>query len=140
MDDNIKRKAFSSIIWKLLERIIAQAISLIVSIIIARIISPDDYSVVSIVTIFFTFANVIISGGFNTALIQKKQSDSLDYSTILIFSFLISILVYFALFFSAPLIASLYNKDLLIPVIRIMGLVLPIMAIKAILREPIDVD
>ena len=70
--NSIKGKAFSSVIWKFLERILAQGISLVVSVLIARILNPDDYSVVSVVTIFFAFANIIISGGLNTALVQKK--------------------------------------------------------------------
>ena len=70
MDEkDIKKNAVTSVIWKFLERIGAQLVSLVVSIILARILDPTDYSVVSVVTIFFTFANVLISGGLNTALI-----------------------------------------------------------------------
>lgn len=72
-EQNIKKKVVSGAVWKFAERIIAQAISLIVSIIIARLLDPSEYGVVSIVTVFFSFANVIISGGLNTALIQKKR-------------------------------------------------------------------
>lgn len=132
MEENIKKTALSNTIWKFLERIIAQGISLIVSIVIARILSPDDYSVVALVTIFFTFANVIISGGLNTSLIQKKDSDRLDYSSVLFVSLIISIVLYFLLFFLAPAISSLYNNPLITPVLRIMGLSLPISAIKSI--------
>ena len=130
--NTIKAKAFSSAIWKFMERILAQGISLIVSIIIARILDPDDYSVVSVVTIFFAFANIIISGGLNSALIQKRNSDSDDYSSVLIFSVAVSVILYIVLFISAPYIAFIYKKPLLIPVIRVMCLILPIMAIKSI--------
>ena len=130
--NSVKDKAFSSAIWKFMERILAQGISLIVSIIIARILNPEDYSVVSVVTIFFAFANIIISGGLNSALIQKRNSDADDYSSVLIFSVLTSVVLYTILFFSAPFISSIYNKPLLIPVIRVMCLVLPIMAVKSI--------
>lgn len=128
----VKKKAFSGVIWKFMERIIAQAVSLVVSIIIARILSPDDYSVVSIVTIFFTFSNVLISGGLNTALIQKKDADGIDYSTVFFTSLIISIAIYILLFISAPYIAKIYNKPILIPVIRVMSLTLPINAVKSI--------
>lgn len=128
----VKKKAFSGVIWKFMERIIAQAVSLVVSIIIARILSPDDYSVVSIVTIFFTFSNVLISGGLNTALIQKKDADEIDYSTVFFTSLIISIAIYILLFISAPYIAKIYNKPILIPVIRVMSLTLPINAVKSI--------
>ena len=68
---NLKKKTFSGMIWKFMERICAQLVSLIVSIVLARILMPEDYSVVSIVMIFFTFCNIFISGVLNTALIQK---------------------------------------------------------------------
>ena len=70
---DLRHKAFSNVMWKFLERFLAQGVSLVVSIVLARILLPEDYSVVSLVTIFFVFANVLISGGLNTALIQKKM-------------------------------------------------------------------
>jgi len=131
-EENLKNKAVSSAIWKFLERICAQGISLIISIILARILVPKDYSVVSVVTIFFAFANVLISGGLNAALIQKKNSDSQDYSTVLFVSILISVVVYFILFFTAPLIARAYEQPILVSIIRIMALILPVNAVKSI--------
>lgn len=130
--EDIKRKAITSTIWKFLERIMAQGVSLIVSIILARILDPSDYSVVGIVTIFFTFANVLISGGLNTALIQKKDADSKDYATVLFVSVIISIICYIILFFCAPLIANMYEQPILVAIIRVMGLALPITAVKSI--------
>lgn len=128
----VKKQAIKSTIWKFLERILAQGVSFIVSLVIARILSPSDYSSVSIVIIFFTFSNVIISGGLNTALIQKKDADEQDYTSVLFFSVCISIVVYTALFFSAPLISELYSNNDLILMIRVMGLVLPINAVKSV--------
>ena len=128
----IKKKTISGIIWKFMERVLAQGISLIVTIVIARILDPSDFGVVSIVTIFFNFANVLISGGFNSALIQKKESDGKDYFAVLLISLLLSLVIYFVLFFTAPLIASLYDKSELVLIIRLMGLTLPIAAIKSI--------
>ena len=131
-EQEIKTKAVKSIFWKFLERISAQVVSLIVSIILARLLDPTDYSVVSIVSIFFAFANVFISGGLNSALIQKKNADNEDYSTVFFLSLIISIIIYLILFFSAPFIAELYNQQILVLMIRIMGLSLPISAIKSI--------
>ena len=128
----IRDKAFSSVIWKFLERIGAQLVSLIVAIVLARILDPKDYSVVGVVTIFFTFANVLISGGLNTSLMQKKDADAEDYSAVLYVSIILSLLIYAVLFFVAPFIATLYNQEILTLMIRIMGLSLPINAIKSI--------
>lgn len=129
---NMKDRVFSSVIWKFLERIIAQGTTLIVSLIIARILSPDDYSIVAIATIYFTFANVIISGGFNTALIQKETPDLKDYSTVFCFSLIVSLMCYLLLFIFAPVIAKLYCRESLTLLIRIMGISLPIYAIKSV--------
>lgn len=131
-ETDVKAKTISGIIWKLAERIGAQFVSLFVSIVLARILLPTDYSVVSIVAIFFAFANVLISGGLNTALIQKKNSDSEDYSTVLFASTALSIVLYGALFLCAPLIADIYSQDILVPIIRVMGISLPITSIKSI--------
>ncbi len=131
--ENIKNKAVHGVVWKFMERILAQLVSLVVSIILARMLTPGEYSVVGIVVIFFNFANVIISGGLNSALMQKKEADVEDYSTVLHISVLASVVLYGVLFFCAPLIADLYNLSILVSVIRIMALSLPIYAIKSVL-------
>ena len=130
--ENIKTKAFSSTIWKFLERFSTQFVSTVVQIILARILIPADYSIISIVTIFFTFADVFISSGLNVALIQKKNASPREYSAVLYASLLISCIVYAILFFCAPAIADLYDQPLLVSVIRLMGLVLPVHAVKSI--------
>ena len=132
MTNSIKTTTITNTFWKFAERFLAQGVSLIVSIVIARILIPEDYSVVSLVTIFFTFSNVIISGGLNTALIQKKNADNEDYSTILFISVFLSVLIYLILFFCAPWISNLFHQPSLILIIRIMGLTLPVNAIKSI--------
>lgn len=129
---NIKKKVISGAVWKFAERIIAQAVSLIVSIIIARLLNPSDYGVVSIVTVFFSFANVIISGGLNTALIQKKEADKDDYNTVFTISFILAIFLYLALFLTAPFIAKIYKQPILVSIIRVLGFSLPIYALKSV--------
>lgn len=131
-EQDIKKSVVSGAIWKFAERIIAQAVSLIVSIIIARLLDPSDYGVVSIVTVFFSFANVIISGGLNTALIQKKNADKDDYNSVFTISFVVALLIYFVLFFTAPFIAQIYKQPALINIIRVLGLSLPIYALKSV--------
>lgn len=130
---NLKKKTFSGMIWKFMERICAQVVSLIVSIILARILLPEDYSVVSIVTIFFAFCNIFIYGGLNTSLIQKKDADIEDYSSVLHINMLIALVLYLIMFFAAPTIANLYDNQLLIPVTRVMSLTFFINAFKSIL-------
>ena len=130
--DSYEQKAMTSMVWKFLERIASQLVSVSVSIILARILCPEDYSVVSLVTIFFSIADVIVSGGFNSALVQKKDADEKDYSSVFCVSVLVSFLMYGILFFSAPLIADLYDQKSLILLTRAMGLVLPMNAIRSV--------
>ena len=131
-ENKIGTKTVKGVFWTFLERASAQIVSFIISIVLARILLPDDYSVVGIVTIFFAFANIIISGGLSTALIQKKEVNDVDYSSVLFFSLLIAIVIYATLFFVSPFIANIYNKPILIPIFRVMGITLFINVIKSV--------
>ena len=123
-----------SFFWKLLERSGAQIITFIVSIILARLLEPSEYGIIAIITIFINLANVIIDGGLNTALIQKKNADDVDFSTILYFSLLLSGFVYLFLFFTAPAIATFYNNNEIIPVLRVLSLSIIFCAYNSIQR------
>ena len=107
-----------------MERFSIQIVSFIISIVLARILSPDEYGVIAIIFIFINLANVIVDGGLNTALIQKKNADSTDFSTIFWFCLLLSAVFYILLYFAAPLIARFYDNDTLIPVLRVLSLIL----------------
>ena len=136
--DNLKNKVFSGVIWKGLERVCAQGVSLIVSITLARILVPNDYSVVSIATIFFSFCDLFISSGLNSALVQKKDSDKLDYSTIFVTNITFAFILYWVMFFCAPYIANLYDKPIVTPIIRVMALSFFINAYKAVLSAKVS--
>lgn len=118
------KSVISNLIWKFAERISAQLVTLIVSIILARLLEPSDYGVISIVTIFITLANVFVSDGFGSALIQKKDADALDFSSVLFFNIFFSCVLYMVLFFAAPLIAKFYGEEysILVPVLRVLGI------------------
>ena len=122
-EDN-KRIVISSLIWKLMERIGSQGIQFIVQIILARLLLPEDFGLIAIVIVFTTFAQVFIQKGFNTALIQKKDADDLDFSSIFFLSIIISILIYFILFFTAPYIANFYGISKLTSLIRVLSIIL----------------
>ena len=120
-------------VWKFSERVCARLVSLVVSIVLARILVPEDYSLVSIVAIFFVLCNIFITGGFNTALIQRKNADELDYSTVLWTTLAVAALMYVGMFVCAPVIAGLYRKTKLVPIIRVMALTFFINAFKSVL-------
>ena len=129
---NLKKSALLGAFWKFAERIGAQLVSLVVSVVLARLLTPDDYSVVGITTVFFSFCNVFITGGFNSALIRKKDADDTDYSSVFHISVWIAVVMYIVLFFAAPTIAKWYEKPILIPAFRVMGVTLVINAVKSV--------
>lgn len=119
-----KKGLINNLVWKFAERMAAQMVTLIVSIVLARLLDPSHYGTVAIVTIFITLANVFVSDGFGSALIQKKDADELDYSSVLYFNLVLSIFLYLILFFLAPFIADFYGEgyEILTPVFRVLGL------------------
>lgn len=115
------KKVLTGIGWAYSERLLAQAISLIVSVVLARLLDPEHYGIVAIVLVFINILNAFVTGGFGNALIQKKNADDLDFNTICWFSIACAILLYGFLFLCAPLIAAFYNMEQLTMITRVMG-------------------
>lgn len=124
----------SSLSWKFAERIASQAVSFVVSIVLARILAPSDYGAIAMVMIFVTLANVIVEGGFSSALIQKKNADKLDFSTVFYFSLVFSIVLYAILYVAAPSISRFYGDgyEVLTPVLRVIGIQVVIYAVNSV--------
>lgn len=120
----LKQKAISGVIWSSIQKFGTMGISFVSNIILARLLTPDDYGCVGMLMIFITVANTFIDGGFGSALIQKKQPTQEDYSTIFYWNLALSFILYAILFFTSPLIAGFYNLAMLSPVLRVQGLVL----------------
>ena len=133
MDNNIKGKSVvSGLIWSFGERITAQLVTFLITILLARILTPEDYGTVSLILVFVTLANVFVSNGFGESLIQKRDSNERDFSTIFWCGFSFSILLYILLFVSSPYIAAFYGNDMLSPLIRVLALKIPISSISTI--------
>jgi O-antigen/teichoic acid export membrane protein len=132
--ENNKQKVASGLFWSYGERIMAQVVSLIVSIILARLLEPENYGVISIVMIFITLCNAVVTGGFGNSIVQKKDADELDVNTMLTCSMLTSAILYIVIFFSAPYIAKFYNMEIICPVLRVLGLRLLISGVNSIQR------
>lgn len=127
-----KTKVISGLFWKFAERIGAQGVNLIVSIILARILSPNDYGIIALTSIFITISNVFVERGFQTALIQKKDADNLDFSSAFYCNIIISIIMYIIIFFSAPIIANFYNNTELVAILRVLGIGVLVSGVKSI--------
>jgi O-antigen/teichoic acid export membrane protein len=125
MDDNqIKSKVIISLFWKLMERVGTQGIQFIVQIVLARLLLPEEYGTIAIIAIFISFANVFVQYGFNTELIQKKNADDVDFSSVFYMSLFVAGVFYFVLFFTAPFIAEFYQNQDLIPLLRVLAITL----------------
>lgn len=131
-----KRSNRSNIIygmfWKFGERIIAQGVSFVVSIILSRILLPSDYGIVALVLVFINIADVFVTSGFNTALVQNKDADDVDFSTNFYCCFVMSLIVYFVIFLVAPYIASFYSAPKLTLIIRVFAIRIPISSFNSI--------
>lgn len=114
----------SSFLWKLMERGGTQGIQFIVQIVLARLLLPEDYGIIALVVIFTQIAGVFVQSGLNTALIQKKNADEVDFSSVFYLSLAIACLLYVGLFFTAPFIAAFYDLPQIIPVFRVLSITL----------------
>lgn len=131
----VRSKTISGAFWKFGERVLAEGIHFVISIILARILMPDDYGLIALVSIFTVFCDKLIICGFATSLIQKKNADNVDFSSVFYFSLAAAIVLYALLFFMAPFIASFYEKfdrNTLIAVIRVSGVSLFLVAFNSV--------
>ena len=129
---SIKTQALSGFMWRFMERFGAQGVTFVVSVILARLLDPEVYGVVAIVTVFITILNVFIDSGLGNALIQKKDADDMDFSSVFFFNMAACLILYFLLFLAAPLIAAFYHMPELTPVLRVMSLTVVISGVKNI--------
>ena len=128
----MKGKIVTGFFWKFGEQVSSQLVSFILSIILARLLTPNDYGVVALVNVFIILANVFVTSGFGTALIQKENSNEVDFSTIFYLSEAVSIIVYAIIFFLAPFIANFYKNSEMTLILRVFALQLPISAFNSI--------
>jgi O-antigen/teichoic acid export membrane protein len=132
MEKNLLKKTYKGVFLKTIERVGLEGVSFIVSIVLARILMPEQYGNVSIILVLITLFDVVVNYGFSAGLIQKKDADSLDFSTCFYASFILTIVIYFALFVFSPGIAAFYNDDSLTWMIRILGIRIILSGVKSI--------
>ena len=125
----MKEQAVRGVAWSLIERFGMHFLRFLLNIILARLLSPDAFGLIGMLVIFLEIANVVMDGGFVKAYVQKKEVSPKDASTIFYFNLLISIILYFIFYLTAPLIADFYSQPQLIEIIKVMGLVFIVNAI-----------
>lgn len=131
MAESFNRKnIFSGFVWRFAERSGAQGVAFLVSIVLARILVPEDYGTIALIGVFTAILNVFVDCGLGNALIQKRDADDCDFSSVFYFNLFMCSVLYIVMFFFAPYIAVFYNKSELVLIIRVLSLTLIISGLK----------
>ena len=128
MDQSLRNRAVSGVGWSAAEAFLGQGVTFIVGIILARLLSPAEYGLIGIITIFTVVLTGIVDSGFSNALIRKNDTTQEDYDTMFITNFVMSILLYILLYISAPIISRYFDRLELTDLTRVTGLILIIQA------------
>jgi teichuronic acid exporter len=136
MPDNgsLKQKTISGLTWSFIDSFSKQGITFVVGIILARLLTPAEFGLIGMITIFIAISQAFIDSGFSQALIRKNNATQTDYSTVFYFNLTIAVLLYIILFFSAGSISRFFKEPLLKQIIRILGLELIISALTIVQR------
>lgn len=118
----LKDKTLSGVKWNAIGRFSTQGVSFVISILLARILTPSDYGVVGMIGIFMAIAQTFIDSGFGSALIRKKDCSDTDFSTAFYFNIAVGVICYLILFFSAPLIADFFDTPILRDIVRVLSI------------------
>ncbi|MFR5708287.1 lipopolysaccharide biosynthesis protein [Faecalitalea cylindroides] len=132
MNENLKIKVLSGLFWKFGERVLAQSVSFIVSLVLARLLLPEEYGIVSLVLVFINLANVFVTNGLGESLIQRPNAGQKEFSTMFFCSLFFGIVLYILLFMISPAIETFYSINNLSSVIRVLALQIPISSINTI--------
>ena len=132
MDTFKNARVISGFIWRFMERVGAQLVQFIVSIVLARILDPSVYGTVALITVFTTIMQVFVDSGLGNALIQKKNADDIDFSTVFYTNIVFFFFLYGVMWFSAPAIAHFYRQAELVPYVRVLSLTIVVSGVKNI--------
>lgn len=121
-EQNLKERAVGGAIWKFAEKLGMQLMQIVIQIVLARILLPEDYGIIGLLSIFINISDVFILQGFTTALIQKKDADSIDYSSVFFANLLMSVVIYGVFYLISPAVSRFYNTPALCDVMRVMSI------------------
>lgn len=122
MAESLKNKTIKGVGWSAIDNMVQTGVTFVVSIVLARLLSPDDYGLIGIIAIFTMVCMTLINGGFTTALIRKKDATDDDYNTAFIVNLCVSLVLYAIIFICSPLIADFFNREELIDLTRVSSL------------------
>ena len=122
MKESLKDKTVKGVAWSGIDNVSQYAVSFVVSIVLARLLSPDDYGLLGLITIVTAICTTLINGGFSTALIRKKDITDDDYNTAFIVNLGMSVLLYVIIYFCSPFIADFFKRQELVSLTRVSSL------------------
>ncbi len=132
---SLKEKVFSGVLWSMGERVFAQLIALVIQIVLARILMPEEYGVIAIALVFISLSNVIATSGLSMSLIQKKDADDLDFSSAFYLNLVFGLVLFAIVYFTAPQIGDFYGNPLITDVLRVLGISIPFSAIVSVQKS-----
>lgn len=138
--NDVRQKTKIGMIWNVLEKFLVQSISFVLNIFLARLLTPKDYGTIGMLTIFLSFSNVFIDSGFSRALIQKQDRSETDYSTSLIFNFVVGLVIYTILFFASPVIAYFYKTPELVSLQRVFFIIVILNSLVVVQNAKLQAD
>lgn len=134
MQESLKDKTVRGVGWSFIDNIASSGITFLVGLILARLLTPEEYGVMAMIAIFIAVSNSIIDSGFSNALIRKVHINRIDYNTVFYFNIVVSIVLYISLFLASPAISVFFKEPILMEVMRIIGFILIINALSIIPR------
>lgn len=135
MDQSLKDKTINGMVWSFLQKVSGQLISFVISVVLARILTPSDYGVVALAGMFLVLMSIFSDGGLSPALIQKKEVDEDDYNTMFVTQLVFASFLYVVIFFAAPFFSGLFksvDQDQFTSIIRVMALTMPLGALAGV--------
>lgn len=137
---SLKQKAVKGVVWSTIENFAAKGAQFVLGIILARILSPEDYGLIGMIMIFLAISITFTDSGFSKALIQKKDRDEKDFSTVFYFNLIVAVGFYFVLFVTSPFIAQFYNEPILTSLIRVISLIIIINSLTVVQRSKLTIN
>lgn len=123
-EQSLKDKTIKGLVWNAIDNFAGLGIQFLIGIVLARLLSPSEYGIIGLITVFLAVSEAFVTAGFGSALIRKQDRTEVDNSTVFYFSVVASFVFYFLLYVAAPLIADFYHLEILTPITRVLGLTL----------------
>lgn len=140
MTESLNSKTRKGFLWSAIERFSVQGIQFILGVVMARILSPEDYGIIGMLAIFLALSQSLIDSGFSNALIQKKNRNQEDYSTVFYFNIILGVFLYFILFFASSFLANFYDMPILSPITKVIALNLFINSLVIVQKAKLTIE